>query len=285
MNENEILIIGAKGQLGSDLCKKYPNAIAVDYNELDITDRSAVETFEWEKFKVIINAAAFTNVDGAETDDGRILAWKINASGPRLLSEMALKHDLTFIHISSDYVFDGQLKNHNESEDFSPLSVYGASKAAGDLSVSLTPKHYILRTSWVVGNGKNFVKTMLELAEKGVKPNVVNDQFGRLTFTSELVSAIDFILTNHPHYDTYNISNSGAIKSWAEIAKQVYRISDKYPNNVTGISTEEYYQGKDNIAPRPTNSNLNLDKIIAAGFVPTDWQAEMENYIRKELTK
>src|SRR5690606_29757497 len=139
----------------------------------------------------ILNAAAYTNVDGAETPEGRIAAWKVNATGPAILTRIALKHNLTLLHISTEYVFDGTQEIHTEDEPFSPLSVYGTSKAAGDTAVGLLPQHYILRTSWVIGEGKNFVRTMLGLAQKGVSPTVVADQIGRLTFTSELVRAID----------------------------------------------------------------------------------------------
>jgi dTDP-4-dehydrorhamnose reductase len=108
---------------------------------------------------------------------------------------------------------------HAEDEDFSPLSVYGASKAAGDIAVSLAPKHYILRTSWVIGEGKNFVRTMLELGKKGVAPSVVSDQIGRLTFTKELVKAIDLLLKDNHEYGTYNVSNGGEPASWADITR------------------------------------------------------------------
>src|SRR5690606_38708788 len=150
----------------------------------------------------------------------------------------------------SDYVFDGTANPHTEDESFSPLSVYGASKAAGDIAAASTPKHYILRTSWVIGEGKNFVLTMKSLAERGVKPSVVNDQIGRLTFTSDLAAAIKHLLDTNPEYGTYNLTNSGEPASWADIAALVYEHTGHNPDDVTGVTTAEYYAGKDNIAPR-----------------------------------
>ena len=173
MDDTKIVIIGSKGQLGTALREKYPHARAVDADELDITSRDAVQAFNWSEVTTILNAAAYTNVDGAETAEGRVMAWSVNALGPRNLAELAIKQNMSLVHISTDYVFDGTDKSHTENESFSPLSVYGQSKAAGDLSVSLVPKHYILRTTWVIGEGKNFVRTMLDLGQKGVAPTVV----------------------------------------------------------------------------------------------------------------
>jgi dTDP-4-dehydrorhamnose 3,5-epimerase len=195
MDNSKIFIIGANGQLGTALRKQYPEARSADVSELDITNRQSVENFDWSGIEVILNAAAYTNVDGAETNEGRVAAWNVNASAVANLVKIAQEYNITLVHISSDYVFDGTVEPHTESEPFSPLSVYGASKAAGDLAVSLLEKHYILRTTWVIGEGKNFVRTMLELAKKGVSPTVVADQIGRLTFTDELVRAIDYLLT------------------------------------------------------------------------------------------
>ena len=197
MNESSIFIVGAKGQLGLALQQKYPGAQNADIDELDITDQKSVETFDWSGIKIILNAAAYTNVDGAETPEGRRSAWQVNAVAVGHLQQVATKLDMTLVHISTDYVFDGSKNPHTEDEQFSPLSVYGASKAAGDIAVSLAPKHYILRTSWIIGEGKNFVRTMLELGKKGVNPSVVSDQIGRLTFTSELVRAIDHLLSKN----------------------------------------------------------------------------------------
>jgi dTDP-4-dehydrorhamnose 3,5-epimerase len=159
--------------------------------------------------------------------------------------------------------------------------VYGASKAAGDLVVSLAPRYYILRTSWVIGDGKNFVRTMLGLGEKGINPSVVSDQIGRLTFTSELVRAIDHLLTSGASFGTYNVSNDGEPASWADITRTIFELAG-YGNTVTNVTTEQYYEGKEGIAPRPLQSTLDLSKIQSTGFTMTDWQNALRNYIEKE---
>ena len=281
MNDTQLFIIGAKGQLGLALQAQYPGAISADITELDITNHSSVEAYDWSGIKVIVNAAAYTNVDGAETPEGRIAAWKVNATALTHIVHAASKHNITLVHISSDYVFDGTQNPHTEAEPMSPLSVYGASKAAGDLIVSTLPKHYIVRTSWVIGDGKNFVRTMMELGNKGVNPTVVSDQIGRLTFTSELVRAINHLLTTSPAYGTYNVSNEGASVSWAEITREVYKIAG-LKNTVADITTAEYYAGKDGIAPRPLQSTLNLSKLHATGFTSRDWQDNLQEYLTKE---
>ena len=280
---NKILIIGANGQLGTALQNEFPKALTADVNTLDITNEKSVNAYPWKNVDIIINAAAFTNVDGAETPQGRISAWQVNATAVANLAKIATTHNIILVHISSDYVFDGSKKNYNEAASFSPLSVYGASKAAGDLSASVTPKHYIIRTSWVIGNGNNFVRTMHDLAQKNIKPSVVNDQIGRLTFTPDLAAVIKHLLETEQSYGTYNCTNSGPSKSWAEIAKKVYELSGKNPNDITPISTNEYYAGKTDIAPRPHYSTLDLDKIIKTGFVAPDWQDRLNKYIKEEL--
>jgi dTDP-4-dehydrorhamnose reductase len=162
---------------------------------------------------------------------------------------------------------------------FSPLSVYGASKAAGDIAIATIQKHYILRTSWVVGKGKNFVKTMKELAEKGIKPNVVNDQLGRLTFAEDLAGAIHYLLSTNQVYGTYNFTNSGRVVSWADIAKLTYEKSGHNPADVTSVSTADYYAGKENIALRPLLSELSLDKILSTGYSPNTWEEQLDKYL------
>ena len=160
------LIIGAGGQLGRALRAQYPQAHAVDYSELNIADPDSIKQFDWSRYDVVFNAAAWTNVDAAEKLEHREEVWRVNALGPWYLSQMAKNYDLTLLHISTDYVFNGEKEKYSEQEALSPLSVYGASKAAGDLAVSMLEKHYILRTSWVIGDGKNFVRTMMDLAKK-----------------------------------------------------------------------------------------------------------------------
>jgi dTDP-4-dehydrorhamnose 3,5-epimerase len=283
MDDSRILIIGARGQLGTALQSQYPSAHAADSDDLDITDRQSVENFDWSQIDIILNAAAFTNVDGAETPEGRVASWKINAQAVSYLADVARNYDITLVHISTDYVFDGSRSAHTEDEPFSPLSVYGASKAAGDLLVNLLPKHYILRTSWVIGEGKNFVRTMLGLGQKSISPTVVADQVGRLTFTSELVKAINHLHTTNAPYGTYNLTNDGESTSWAEVTRKIFAEAGFKDLTVTDTSTAEYYAGKDGIAPRPLNSTLSLDKIQAIGFVSTGWQEDLHNYIQREL--
>ncbi len=283
MDSSKFFIVGANGQLGTALRQKYPDAKYADIDELNITDRSSVEAFDWTGIEVILNAAAYTNVDGAETQEGRVTAWKVNATAVGYLAEVARTYDITLVHISTDYVFDGTKNIHTETEDFSPLSVYGASKAAGDLLVGSLPKHFILRTSWVIGEGKNFVRTMLGLAEKGISPTVVADQIGRLTFTSELVRAIDHLLFTNAAFGTYNVSNSGESASWAQITRAIFEYAGKSDLTVTDTTTATYYEGKEDIAPRPLQSTLDLSKIESTGFETTDWQHDLKSYIQKEL--
>jgi dTDP-4-dehydrorhamnose reductase len=281
MDGNSIFIIGANGQLGSALKNKYPKAQFADIDELDITNPGSVKNFDWSNINTVINAAAFTNVDGAESTEGRIASWKVNATAVSYIVETASKNNMTLVHISTDYVFDGTKNPHTENEAFSPLSVYGQSKAAGDILVSLAPKHYILRTSWVIGEGKNFVRTMLEIGKNGINPNVVSDQIGRLTFTSQLVSAIDHLLSSDSKFGTYNISNSGDAVSWAEITRVIFDYAN-YPLIVTDIDTADYYKGKEGIALRPLQSTLDLTKIQNIGFKVKDWRDDLRDYVYKE---
>ncbi len=284
MLDSEIFIIGAKGQLGTALREQYPQAQWADIDELDITDYDSVTGFDWTGIKYILNAAAYTNVDGAETEEGRVVAWKVNATSAGYLSEIATKNDCVLVHVSTDYVFDGTKNPHTEEESFAPLSVYGSSKAGGDIAVALTPKHYILRTSWVIGEGKNFVRIMLGLAEKDISPTVVHDQIGRLTFTSELVGAIVHLLANSAPYGAYNISNEGDSASWADITREIFESAGRTDLTVSNTTTEEYYQGKENIAPRPLQSTLDLTKIKATGYQPQDWRLALKDYVKKEIT-
>jgi len=284
IDNNAIFIVGARGQLGLALQAQYPGSQSADIDTLDITDLNSVEKYDWSKIKIILNAAAFTNVDGAETPEGRIAAWKVNATAVGHLVQIAAEHDITLVHVSSDYVFDGTRDPHTEDEDLSPLGVYAQTKAAGDIAVSLSPKHYLLRTSWVIGDGKNFVRTMLQLGQKGVSPTVVSDQVGRLTFTSELVKAIDHLLSNNAAYGTYNVSNAGDPASWADITREIFKYAG-FDLSVTDISTEDYYAGKDGIAPRPLRSTLSLDKIQGSGFNPTDWRTDLKQYIEQETNE
>lgn len=275
-----VFITGANGQLGTALRQKYPDAKYADVGELDITDKDSVLGFNWSDIDVLINAAAYTNVDGAETDEAT--AMKVNATAVGYLAEAAEKNDMVLVHVSTDYVFDGNARTHAEDEPFSPISVYGKSKAEGDKQAIKAPKHYLVRTSWVIGEGKNFVRTMLELGQKGINPTVVADQVGRPTFTSELVRAIDHLLTTKAPFGTYNVSNGGEPVSWADLTREIFKDAG-LDRTVTDTTTEEYYKGKENIAPRPANSTFDLSKIEATGFNPRDWRDDLREYIKKEI--
>jgi len=285
MNDSEIVIIGARGQLGTALRVKYPKARAVDSDELDITDWKAVEAFDWRDVKVIINAAAYTNVDGAETAEGRPLAWKINATGVGHLTKIATQHNLTLVHVSSDYVFDGTVSPHTEEEAVAPLGVYGQAKAAGDIAVSTTAKYYIMRIHALIGEGQNFVRIMLGLAERNIAPTVVSDQITRLTFTPTLVDAIDHLLTTQAAYGIYNLSNDGEPAAWSDITRIIFKEIGRNDLAVTDTSTAEYFKSKEHVAPRPLKSYFDLSKIKAAGFSPTDWRQELHEYIKAEQAK
>jgi len=281
MDDSTFFIVGANGQVGHALQLKYPGAKSADIDALDITDHDSVENFDWSGIKIIFNAAAYTNVDGAETAEGRVAAWKVNAAAVANLARVSLKHDIALVHISTDYVFDGTQDDHTEDEPYSPLGVYAQTKAAGDIVVGLLPKYYILRTSWVIGEGKNFVRTMLDVGKRGIEPNVVNDQVGRLTFTSELVRAIDHLLTNGAAYGTYNVTNSGDPASWADFTRAIFKEAG-FEQKITDTNTAEYYKGKEGIAPRPLKSMLDLSKLQATGFQSTDWNVDLAKYIQKE---
>jgi dTDP-4-dehydrorhamnose reductase len=284
MDSSKFVIVGANGQLGTALRATYPGARAVDSAELDITNQEAVQAFDWSGTTTILNAAAYTNVDGAETPEGRVAAWQVNALGARNLAEVAATHGITLVHISSDYVFDGTHENHSEEEPFSPLGVYGQSKAAGDIAVSLAPKHYILRATWVIGEGKNFVRTMIGLGQRGIAPGVVSDQIGRLTFTSELVRIISHLLQTGAAFGTYNATNGEEPASWADITRQIFR-NGNFDLAVTDKTTAEYFADKPGISPRPLNSVMDLSKLQQTGFESHDWHEDLKAYVTKELSK
>lgn len=279
MSTNGILVTGCNGQLGKALRARYPGAVAVDVGELDISDAGAVAAFDWSGIGLVLNAAAYTDVNGAETAAGRPAAWKVNALAVANLARVALANDITLVHVSTDYVFDGTGAPYAEDAGFSPLSVYGASKAAGDVAAGLVRRHYLLRTSWVIGDGKNFVRTMLDLARRGVNPAVVADQIGRPTFTAELVRAVEHLLASRAAYGTYNVSNGGPPVSWADVTREIYRQAG-CANTVADITTAAYYAGASGVvAPRPLGSTLALDKLEATGFQPQDWRQALGAYL------
>jgi dTDP-4-dehydrorhamnose 3,5-epimerase len=276
-----VLILGKDGQLGKSLKKVFPQALLFSRNECDLTSQEDIQNLPWKNIDILINAAAYTAVDSAETSEGALLAEKINFRAPELIAQLSNQHNVVLVHISTDYVFDGtKTQPYTEIDSYSPLSVYGKTKAQGDETVSLTLKHYILRTSWVIGEGNNFVRTMVTLASKGVAPSVVNDQVGRLTFTEDLAEAIAHLLDTQAPYGTYNCTNTGEPASWADIAQEVFISVGADASSVTGVSTAEYYAGKDNIAPRPLMSVLDTTKIEATGFTAPDWKTRLSEYLK-----
>ena len=280
LNEKEILVTGANGQLGRQLRQEFPEAIFTGRDELDPSSAEQVENFDFSGVKTIINAAAWTKVDDAEKPELYEQVVAANVDVVRNLGRVAINNDLTLVHVSSDYVFDGTREIHTEDEPLSPHGVYAETKAKGDIEAEKVPKHYTVRTSWVVGDGNKFVKTMANLADRDIAPKVVNDQFGRLSFTEDIADGIRHLLETESPYGTYNLSNEGETVSWADIAKRVYEQRGKSADMVTPVSTEEYFGDKPH-APRPTHSTLDLSKIEQTGFTPREQRKALQLYIEQ----
>ena len=292
MAPKRTLVTGCNGQLGRAVrteaeARGEHTFDYTDIDEFDFGDPGAYQSIDWSLYGTVINCGAFTVVDAAETAEGRIAAWRANATGPALLARMCAEWGITLVHVSSDYVFDGTAEEHDESEALSPLGVYGQTKAAGDMAVAGCPAHYIVRSSWVIGDGKNFVKTMAALSDRCADPldalsqiTVVNDQFGRLTFTDEMAKGIFHLLDAHAPYGTYNLTGSGRVASWYEIAHAVFEQRNSNGDLVAPVSTGEYYaSAKGPVSPRPAHSALSLAKVEAAGFVPRDWEEGLFEYV------
>jgi dTDP-4-dehydrorhamnose reductase/dTDP-4-dehydrorhamnose 3,5-epimerase len=278
MAPRRILVLGAGGQLGLALRRALPAADFRTRAEFDLADPRSYARVRWSDYSTVINAAAYTKVDVAETERGRADAWAANVTGVGHLARAAAENALTLVHVSSDYVFDGTQDPHPEDEPFTPLGVYGQTKAAGDALVATVPRHYIVRTSWVIGDGVNFVRTMASLAGRGTSPSVVDDQVGRLTFADDIAAGISHLLSTGAGYGTYNLSNGGEPQSWAQIAARVFELTGSDPKAVTGVSTEEYFRGK-SAAPRPLCSTLDLAKLQATGFTPRDADEALRAYL------
>ena len=295
MAPRRTLVTGANGQLGRavhELAEERGLLDCFDFTDRDEFDFSDADEYckvDWPLYGTVINCGAFTAVDKAETPEGRVTCWAANATGPALLARACAEHGITLVHISSDYVFDGTRELHDELEAFSPISVYGQAKAAGDLAVGGYPRHYILRSSWVIGDGKNFVKTMCALSDRVaagelVQVTVVDDQLGRLAFTDQMAAAIFHLLDAGAPYGTYDMTGAGAVRSWADIARVCFEAANDNGRKVVPVSTVEYYASTQGpIAPRPRHSALDLAKIEAAGFKPRDWEEELADYL-SELT-
>ena len=278
------LVIGAGGQLGIALREEFDGTENVEWTtraEFDLGGGDLADARRWRDYDTIINAAAYTAVDRAETPDGRRDAWAINAAGPAALARIAAEHGITLVHVSSDYVFDGSAERpYREDDAISPLGVYGQSKAAGDIAVATAPQHYIVRTSWVIGAGNNFVRTMAALAAKGVDPSVVDDQRGRLTFASQIAALIRHLLVTRPAPGVYNLTSEGDSATWADIARRVYELTGHDSSRVSGVSTEQYFASASGpVAPRPRNSELDLTRVLGTGFVPRAGDDLLREYL------
>lgn len=271
------LVLGAQGQVGKALVDGWPRARGVDADELDLTDAEALRRWPWREHDIVVNAAAYTAVDTAETPEGRRAAWAVNAGGPSALAALAARHGLTVVHYSTDYVYDGTRPEHVEDEPLAPLGVYGQSKAGGDQAITALARHYLVRTSWVVGAGDNFVRTMARLADEGVSPSVVDDQVGRLSFADEVARATRHLIDVGAPFGTYHVSNGGDPMSWADVAREVFVLRGRDPGDVRGVSSEQYAAGRP-LAPRPRSSVLSLARLEATGFTPRDAREALRDY-------
>lgn len=275
------LILGAGGQVGRALAAALPHADALDRAALDIAD-AGEDDLDWSGYDVVLNAGAFTDVDGAETVDGRTVAWRANATGPATLAALAVRHGFTLVHLSTEYVFDGRsARPYREDDPVAPLSAYGASKAAGDLAVRTVERHYLVRPTWVVGDGRNFVRTMLGLAARGVEPTVVADQIGRPTFAGDLAAAVVALLAEDAPPGTYHVTNSGEPVSWADVARAVFAATG-HDLAVTDTTTAEYFADRPGAAARPLNSVLDLHRAAAHGVRLPDWRDALADYVERE---
>jgi dTDP-4-dehydrorhamnose reductase/dTDP-4-dehydrorhamnose 3,5-epimerase len=278
MGPRRTLVLGANGQLGRALRTALPDAEFAGRDDFDLTDPAAWTSRRWRDYGTIVNAAAYTAVDEAETPDGRAAAWAVNVAAVAQLARVATASGSTLVHVSTDYVFDGRTPVHREDEPVTPLGVYGQTKAAGDAIVATVPRHYLVRTSWVIGEGRNFVDTMRSLAERGVDPSVVDDQIGRLSFADDIAGGIAHLLAVSAPYGAYNVTNEGEPWSWADVARAVFAASGADPARVAGVSTEDYFAGKQ-AAPRPRYSTLDLGKLEATGFRPRDQQEALRAHL------
>lgn len=288
----KVLVTGVKGQLGYDVVKELNNrnytVVGVDIEDMDITDYSSVEgVLTKEKPDVVVHCAAWTAVDFAEDEENREKVHLVNAVGTENIAKVCKMIDCKMIYISTDYVFDGQGTRPWEPDDErNPLNVYGQTKYEGELAVERwLDKYFIVRISWVFGiNGKNFVKTMLNLGKTHDKLTVVDDQIGSPTYTYDLAKLLaDMAETDK--YGRYHATNEG-ICSWYDFACEIFRQASKYDSAYKDIVVSPVdssaYPAK---AKRPSNSRMSKDKLTENGFakLPT-WQDATERYI-KELER
>lgn len=277
-----IIITGSNGMLGHALIlalSQHYKITGLDLPELDITNLSAVlSTVSGIKPDIIINSAAYTDVDGCETNIDH--AFAVNGTGPRNLAMACSELDVPLVHFSTDYVFDGLATTPRKETDLpNPQSVYGKSKLLGEQHVrQLTNKHYIIRTSWLYGeNGKNFVKTMLRLAREKDQIGVVNDQQGSPTYTRDLAEAVAQLIQT-PAYGTYHITNSGCC-TWYEFTLEIFKQAGIDGVQANPITTEEINRP----APRPRYSVMDNYIWSSQGFKPLRHYTEaLRDYLAAE---
>lgn len=293
----KVFVTGVAGQLGYDvvneLKKRGHVAIGSDVVEpaeskadelvlLDITDASAVEeVLTRVNPDAVVHCAAWTAVDLAEDEDKIDKVRAINATGTRNIAAVCKKLDCKMLYISTDYVFDGQGKEpwQPDCKDYAPLNVYGQTKLEGELAVSeLLEKFFIVRIAWVFGvNGKNFIKTMLNVGKKYDTVRVVCDQIGTPTYTYDLARLL-VDMAESENYGYYHATNEGGYISWYDFTCEIFRQAG-YETKVVPVTTEEYGLSK---AARPFNSRLDKQKLAEAGFTPLPtWQDALERYLKE----
>lgn len=277
----KVLVTGTKGQLGYDVVNELTGrgieAVGVDIEEMDITDADSVNRVIAQAAPdAVIHCAAYTAVDVAE--DNVELCRRVNVDGTQNIANICKKLDIPMIYISTDYVFDGEGERPWEPDDErTPLNVYGQTKYEGELAVQNTlEKYFIVRIAWVFGvNGKNFVRTMLNLAKTHDHITVVNDQFGSPTYTYDLARLlVDMVLTDK--YGIYHATNEG-ICTWYEFACEIFRQAG-VKVEVEPVSAKQY-QAR---AKRPSNSRMSKDKLDKNGFkrLPS-WQDALGRYLKE----
>jgi dTDP-4-dehydrorhamnose reductase len=270
-----ILVVGHKGMLGQELMGIYGEAArGVDVDEIDITDLESVQRVVLTlKPRVVINAAAYTDVDGCETDTER--AMQVNGEGVAHLAMIAKEVGAKLVQVSTDYVFDGSKGAPYVEDDLqNPLSVYGESKLAGEMNTWFDPDHLVVRTQWLYGHGgNNFVETMLKLATERKELKVVDDQIGSPTWTYDLALAIKALIDKNCT-GTYHAANSGFV-SWNGFAKEIFRLAG-VEMVVNPMTTEELNRA----AKRPLYSTLDCTKLTQdTGFVFEPWQEALKRYL------
>ena len=273
-----ILITGSKGQLGMELRKlldeKGMNYTATDSGEMDITNQTAVDAF-FQKVNptLVFHCAAYTAVDKAE-DEGKDLNEKVNAIGTKIVAEAAEANGAVMVYISTDYVFDGNnSKEYTEIDQANPQNEYGRMKYEGEQWVqNICSKYYIIRTSWVFGEfGNNFVYTMLRLGKTHPILTVVDDQFGRPTWTRTLAAFMLHLLDTNAAYGVYHLSNDGSC-SWYEFAREILK---NHNVEVKPVTSAEYPQK----AYRPKHSIMDLSKAKATGFQIPTWEEALSQFV------